>query len=116
MQVTQETLPRTASGDAVVISPSGSVDMHESPKLRAVLLAEIAKKPAVVVVDLSAVSFIDSSGVATLVEALKATRAAGAALVLCGMNAKVKDVFELARLDQVFRIVCTRREALEGGA
>lgn len=111
MQVTQETL-----GAAAVVAPSGSVDMHESPKLRAALLFEIAKKPAVVVVDLSAVSFIDSSGVATLVEALKATRAAGSALVLCGMNAKVKDVFELARLEKVFRIVPTRQDALMAGA
>lgn len=112
MNLTQETVERQALGQAIVVSPEGEVDMHESPKLRAALIEQISRKPKVVIVDLAKVSFIDSSGVATLIEALKRTRAAGLSLVLCGMNAKVKDVFEVSRLDKVFAIVVTRADAL----
>lgn len=94
-----------STANAAVISPKGDIDMHESPKLRTAILAEAAKKPAAVIIDLTGVGFIDSSGVATLVEGLKATKAAGASLILCGMSPKVLDVFELARLDKVFKIV-----------
>lgn len=87
--------------------------MHESPALREALLAAVAARPGAVVADLSGVTFMDSSGVATLVEAMKAARAAGVAFSLCAMTGKVRDVFELARLDKFFRLVATRREALE---
>ena len=110
MTLTQETVKREGKGPAAVISPEGEVDMHESPKLRAALAAETAKKPSLIIVDLGRVTFIDSSGVATLVEGLK--RAKPAVLALCGMNAAVKDVFELSRLDKVFTIYPSRQEAL----
>ncbi len=92
-------------GDVLVISPVGDVDMHESPKLRTLILSEMKKKPKAVVFDLAQVAFIDSSGIATLVEALKEAKNIGASLSLCGMSAKILDVFELARLDKVFKIV-----------
>lgn len=93
-----------------MISPAGDIDMHESPKLRAVVLLEIKKKPKAVIVDLSQVGFIDSSGIATLVEALKESKNIGATLSLCGMSEKILDVFELARLDKVFKIAGTLKE------
>ncbi len=114
MNLSQEIVERQAQGRAIVLCPEGEIDMHESPKLRAALSAEMAKKPALVVVDLARVTFIDSSGVATLVEAFKRAKAAGISLALCGMNANVKDVFELARLDKVFSISPSRAEALAG--
>lgn len=107
MNLTRETVDK-----AVVVSPEGEVDMHESPKLRTLLLAEIAKKPSRVVVDLAKVTFMDSSGVATMVEALKKAKATGLPLLLCGMTENVKDVFELSRLDKVFTILAGRAEAL----
>lgn len=112
MQISQETVAHPRYGSVAVISPSGDIDMHESPKLRTVLLDEIAKKPGAVVIDLVRVNFIDSSGVATLVEGLKGTKGNGAAMILCGMSEKVRDVFELARLDKVFTIMGSRAEAL----
>lgn len=112
MQVTTEILENTQLGRAAVISPDGEVDMHESPKLRAALIEAIAGGPAAIVVDLAGVTFIDSSGVATLVEAMKLAKAAGLTLVLAGMNDKVRDVFALARLENFFRLAVSRREAL----
>ena len=101
------------SGDTQIILPTGDLDMHESPKLRATLLSEIAKKPSGLIVDFSEVNFIDSSGVATLVEAMRAIKDVKSNLVLCQMNQKILDVFQLARLDKIFNIVQTRAEALK---
>ena len=113
MQVTSETVERGPLGRAVVIAPEGEVDRHESPRLRTALLDALAGGPAAVVVDLAGVSFMDSSGVATLVEAMKLAKAAGVPLTLCSMSGTVRDVFALARLDKFFRLAATRREALE---
>lgn len=114
MRITSEVLEGGRLGRSAVISPVGEVDMHESPALRETLLAAVADRPAAVVADLAGVTFMDSSGVATLVEAMKAAKAAGVRFSLCSMSGKVRDVFELARLDKFFTLAATRREALGG--
>ena len=94
-----------------VVAISGEIDMHKASPLRKTLLDELSKKPKKLVINLKEVSFIDSSGVATLVEALKECKRLNSTLVLCEMNEKVKDVFELARLEKVFTIVAKQDEA-----
>ncbi len=113
MKIIREISESRGGGRSVVLALEGEVDMQESPLLREALLEAIATGPALLVVDLAGVSFIDSSGVATLVEAMKLSKAAGVALVLCSMNGKVKDVFALARLDKFFKLAPSRREALK---
>ena len=110
MNVEHKIIQTKVAGAFLLIRPLGDVDMHESPKLRTVVLAEIKKKPKAVIVDLTQVGFIDSSGIATLVEALKESKNVGASLSLCGLSEKILDVFELARLDKVFKIVGTLKE------
>jgi len=110
MEIQHKLIQTKAVGGTLVLHPIGDIDMHESPKLRAVVLAEMKKKPQAVIVDLSRVGFIDSSGIATLVETLKEAKKIGAGLSLCGMSAKILDVFELARLDKVFKIARSLEE------
>jgi anti-sigma B factor antagonist len=57
------------------------------------------------VVDLTGVQYMDSSGVAVLVEALQSQTRKGNKLVLCCLQPKVKGIFEIARLNMVFKIV-----------
>ena len=68
-------------------------------------MAILKNKPAKLVLDLSGVPYMDSSGVATLVEALQTQRKAGNKLVLCSLQPKVRGIFEIARLNMVFDIV-----------
>lgn len=98
-------------GDRCVVSPSGDIDLTASPVLREALRKAQADKPSRLIVDLSGVPYMDSSGVATLVEAMQAARRNNSSLVLCGMQQKVRSIFEIARLDTVFKIVGTRDEA-----
>lgn len=88
-----------------VIRVAGEVDMSNSPDVRNVLLPTFRKGPSHVIVDLSGVSYIDSSGIATLVEGLQLARAGGGRLTLAGMSSAVEAVFELAYLKDVFEIV-----------
>jgi anti-sigma B factor antagonist len=101
-------------GNAVVISPSGDIDLTASPMLRQELKRMQAARPAParLVVDLSKVPYMDSSGVATLVEAMQTARKQGTKMVLCGLVERVRSIFEIARLDTVFTIVPDEDAAL----
>ena len=87
-----------------VLAPQGDVDMNASPALRASIRPLVSKDKSRVVIDLSGVPYMDSSGVATLVEAMKLVRNHKGSLALCGMNDRVRGIFEIARLDQYFSI------------
>ena len=99
-------------GGAIVLSAEGEVTVFSSPALREVLRRAADEKPGRLVLDLSQTSYIDSSGVATLVEALQSVNRHKGQLVLAGMNDRVRGVFEIARLDTVFRIASDVQEAL----
>ena len=94
---------RMETGTSFVLALSGQIDLHSSPKVRPALLQSVAAHDAVVV-DLSRVDYIDSSGVASLVEALQAARARHSAFTLAQVSRQVMAVLALARLDQVFTI------------
>jgi len=96
---------------SVIVSPAGEVDLSVARELQAHLKKAMESKPSRLVVDLSKVPYMDSSGVATLVEAMQITRKQSTKLVLCGLQDKVRSIFEIARLDRVFTIVSTADEA-----
>lgn len=99
---------------ATILAPEGDVDLSSSTVLRDAIRRALASKPGRLVVDLARVEYMDSSGVATLVEALQNARKTAARLVLCGLNPRVYTVFEIARLHTVFKIAPTLDAALEG--
>ena len=87
-----------------VLPLEGEIDLHVSPRVSASLGAMIEKKPQRLVVDLAKVSYIDSSGLAVLIEAMQNVEAYGGKFMLAGIQDNVKPIFEIARLDQVFII------------
>ncbi len=87
-----------------VVPLEGEIDLHVSPQIGAQLAALIKQKPARVVVDLSKVTYIDSSGLAVLIEAMQNVGSYGGSFALTGLQDGVRPIFEIARLDQVFRI------------
>lgn len=88
-----------------VVRPMGDVDMSRSPELRTALRSAQESSPRKLVVDLDEVGYMDSSGLATLVEAMRKAKSASTSMVLCSMNDKVRAIFEIARLNQFFTIV-----------
>ena len=87
-----------------VLPLEGEIDLHVSPRVAATLGDMIAQKPERLVVDLSRVSYIDSSGLAVLIEGMQNVEAYGGKFVLAGLQENVRPIFEIARLDQVFII------------
>ena len=99
------------SGGATVVAFEGDVDLETSPAARKVLLDCVRRKQPVFV-DMGAVSYIDSSGVASLVESLQAARKAGLDFGLVSVSDAALRVLQLARLDKVFQIYATIDEAI----
>jgi anti-sigma B factor antagonist len=95
----------------VVIAISGDVDLDSSPKVRDVLLDCVGSKRPVLV-DMSGVSYIDSSGVASLVEAHQSARKGKSTFALADVSQSAMRVLELARLDKVFTIHSSLADAL----
>jgi len=99
-------------GDAIVVSLQGEIDMHHTPGVHRTLTSACEKKPARLVVNLRDVTYMDSSGIGTLVEVLRKVKGYDGKLVLCAVNERVMSVFEITKLDQFFTIVGTEEEAL----
>jgi len=95
-----------------VLPLEGEIDLHVSPQVSASLSSIIAQKPSQVVVDLSKVTYIDSSGLAVLIEAMQNVDNYGGKFSLCSLQDGVRPIFEIARLDQVFRIFPDESAAL----
>jgi anti-sigma B factor antagonist len=93
-----------ASNHPDVLPLDGEIDLHVSPRVALSLAQMVKKKPAKLVVDLSRVSYIDSSGLAVLIEAMQGVEEYGGIFAIAGMQETVRSIFEIARLDQVFRI------------
>lgn len=99
--------------DGAILSPIGEIDLGRAPAFREHLFTAQQKKPRRLIVDLGQVPYMDSSGVATLVEAMQTARRSGCKLVLCNMQARVRSIFEIARLDSVFTIVGSADDGLK---
>src|SRR5947207_13008405 len=97
-----------------VLPLKGEIDLHVSPSVTASLNEMIDKKPERLVVDLSDVSYIDSAGLAALIEAMQKVEGYGGKFALAGLQETVRSIFEISRLDQVFQIFPDANAALTG--
>jgi len=88
-----------------IFDVSGDIDLATSPELRKALLREFRElKTPRVVLNLGAVRYMDSSGVASLVEGLKASRDVGTRFILFGLNKTIREVLQLSKLLKIFEI------------
>jgi anti-sigma B factor antagonist len=87
-----------------VLVLEGEIDLHESPGLIARINPLIARKLPRIHLDLSAVSYVDSSGLAAFIDAMQRVQEYGGEFALVAMRESVRKIFEISRLDQVFRI------------
>ncbi|MDQ3620936.1 MAG: STAS domain-containing protein [Verrucomicrobiota bacterium] len=87
-----------------VLKLEGDIDLYHSPEVKERLGGLIDQKPKGILVDLSAVDYMDSSGLALLIEAMQRIQAYGGRLALFGLRESVQTIFEVARLDQIFTL------------
>lgn len=86
------------------ITLSGEIDLYNSHRLREKLSTLINNDNPDILVDLSDVTYMDSSGLATLVEAMQKVKKKNGRFRLTGVKGAVKNIFEIARLTEVFVI------------
>jgi anti-sigma B factor antagonist len=97
-----------------ILDISGDIDLAHSSEVRRIVLIEFREKRTPrVILNLLEVSYIDSSGVASLVEGLKASRDVGSRLILFGLSPIAHEVLQLSKLLTIFEIYDTEEKALE---
>ena len=101
-------------GGTPVLEVRGEVDVSTAPELRERLLALAEQGRTVAVVDLSDVSFVDSTALGVLVSGVKRLRSAGGDLRLVVTQPRISKVFEITGLTDVFHIYATADEAVRG--
>jgi anti-sigma B factor antagonist len=108
----------SAEADWTVVRARGEIDLATSPRLRSALVDAVGVEPRDLVIDLSSVDLIDSTGLGVLLGALRRARQGGARLVLSGLSGQVREVFALTGLDANFDIAGSVADAVavEAGA
>ena len=95
----------------LILELSGEIDLQHSPEMRRILQAKVAQRIPALLLDFTSVKYIDSSGLATLIEYYQGSRSYAGKIVVVGLSHRVRSIFELVRLNEVFPIYATVTEA-----
>ena len=98
-------------GTTRVVDLAGDVDLGTSPNLRQTLFEQLRQTPRLAL-NLGAIRYIDSSGIATLVEVLNRSQHLKKEFVLFGLSPAVQEVFRLTHVIRIFQVFQTEKEAL----
>jgi len=93
-----------------VVQLSGILDGIKGNQLRRDISDVVASGSGIVLIDLQNVTFMDSSGLSSLISAQRMMRAAGGKLFLCSINDQTKMLFELTKMDRVFEVFEDREQ------
>jgi anti-sigma B factor antagonist len=105
------------SGAATIVDVVGDITLYNSPEVRKVVLELLKEKRAPrVIINMQSVKYIDSAGVASLVEGLKLSRDLKSTFALFGLSRTAREVLELTRLIKVFEVYNNEEDALRGGS
>jgi len=105
---------RQVDNGATVVAPTGRLDVAGAPALKDAISEALKNGQAKVVIDMEGVSFVDSTGLGSVIAALKQIRSSQGDLRLAAPNQQVRVVLELTTLDRVFPYYSTVEEALTG--
>jgi anti-sigma B factor antagonist len=112
--LTLEVQTRKADNGTTVIAPTGRLDVAGAPALKEAVSEVVKEGPQKVVIDMEGVSFVDSTGLGSVIAALKQVRGSQGELRLAAPNQQVRVVLELTTLDRIFPYYATVEEALTG--
>ena len=93
-----------------VVEPKGNLDSISANNLRQEILDLVDRGVKTILINLDSVVFMNSSGMGALVATLKAVKAKGGELALCSLTDQVKIIFELSRMERIFKIYSDRQE------
>ena len=97
-----------------ILALDGEIDLACSPELREVLQVQAKARRPALVLDFAGVSYVDSSGLATLIEYVRKAQAFSGKFALVNVSARVQTIFDLVRLTEFLSIYPTLAEARAG--
>ncbi len=97
----------------VIVDLTGEVDFYNSSKVRERFINLVKQKRKAILINLGEVTYIDSSGLATLIELMQKLNGYGGKLKLIGLNQSVRNIFEVSKLTEIFSIYQEEQEALK---
>ena len=112
--MTLEVQTRQTDNGATVVAPTGRLDVAGAPTLKEAISEAIKNGSPKGVLDMEGISFVDSTGLGSVIAALKQIRSSQGDLRLAAPNQQVRVVLELTTLDRVFPYFSTVEEALTG--
>ncbi|MFH1837182.1 MAG: STAS domain-containing protein [Candidatus Omnitrophota bacterium] len=101
-------------GGIPILRIEGDVDMGTSPEMKKYFDKVTAARPKEIIANLEKVDYMDSSGLATMVEVYKVMKQNEGIIKLVGLSDKVRGLFEITKLDKLFKIFKSEDEALNG--
>ena len=107
MNVLQETLP----GQVYRLAPQGRLDAVTVPALETAIDEQLSARHFRLIIDLAEVGYMSSSGLRALLRARRQAQQGGGDVVLCAMNERVTEVFEMIGFNNLFKIYATPAEA-----
>ena len=90
----------------------GEIDINTAPDVKKAFEKLLSKRTPKIVINLAKVTYVDSSGLATLVEILKKMKSYGGRMRLTNMSQKIKSLFEITKLEKLFEIMADEAEAI----
>jgi anti-sigma B factor antagonist len=110
--VSLEVQTRQVDSGVTVVAPSGRLDVAGAPALKAAIGDAVKTGAPRLIIDMEGVSFVDSTGLGSVIAALKLVRSSKGDLRLAAPNQQVRVVLELTTLDRVFAYYPTVEDAL----
>lgn len=102
------------NNDITICALEGEVNINTSPELRKKFTSIIEANEKKILIDLTNVSYLDSSGLATFIEILQRLKKINGRLRFCNINERVRNILEITKLVNLFEIFESREEALKG--
>ena len=99
-------------GDIPVLDVTGEIDIYTTPQFKEAVSAAIDQNKPAIVINMSHVTYMDSSGFGTLLSATKRLRPLDGALYLSGCNEAIQRMLQITRLNTIFGVYATEAEAL----
>jgi anti-sigma B factor antagonist len=99
------------AGETKIVDVEGDIDLGTSPDLRRTLFDALLEAPRLAL-NMAAIRYIDSSGIATLIEVLRDSQRRNKRFVLFGLSPAVLQVFHLTHVVRIFQVFQTEEEAL----
>ncbi len=95
---------------AEIVQPSGVLSQGNADLLRSEIASLLDKEIKIILIDFQDVTFMTSSGIGALVATLKEVKAAGGQLYICSLSEQVKNIFELTKMELIFKPLTNRQE------